>query len=84
MHPRDTDPHVHELQLERMRRLSVSERLEQQARLCRTTRNLMRMGIRGRHPEYDDEAVELALLRLLLDDDAFFMAAKPGAPLLEP
>ena len=62
----------------------VSERLEQQARLCRTTRNLMRMGIRGRHPEYDDEAVELALLRLLLDDDAFFMAAKPGAPLLEP
>ena len=84
MPPLDTDPHVHVLQLERMRRLTVTERLEQQARLCRTTRNLMRAGIRGRHAEYDEQAVELALLRLLLADDGLFMAAKPGAPLLDP
>ncbi|HWB74092.1 MAG TPA: hypothetical protein VG755_04035 [Nannocystaceae bacterium] len=64
--------------------MTAAERCEQGARLCRSARELMRAGIRSRHPEYDVEAVELALLRLVLDDDVLFSAAKPGAPLLAP
>jgi hypothetical protein len=81
---RDTSPEVHQLQLERMRAMSVAQRLEQGARLCRSARELMRAGIRSRHPEYGVDDVELALLRLVLDDDALFRAAKPSARLLDP
>ncbi|MBC8067507.1 MAG: hypothetical protein IAG13_04165 [Deltaproteobacteria bacterium] len=84
MRARDTSPEVHRMQLERMRAMSSAERAEQGARLCRSARELMRAGIRSRHPEYDPETIELALLRLVLADDVLFRAAKPGTPLPEP
>jgi hypothetical protein len=75
---------VHLRQLERMRAMTAAERCEVGARLCRSARELMRAGILSRHPDYDADRVELALLRLVLDDDELFRAAKPDAPLLAP
>ena len=84
MRPADTSPDVHLRQLERMRAMTAAQRCDQGARLCRSARELMRAGIRSRHSDYDPEQVELALLRLVLDDDELFRAAKPNAPLLAP
>lgn len=84
MTPLDTDARVHEIQLARIRGLTGAARLEELARLCKATRELMRAGIRRRHPEYDHDAVELALLRLVLANDTLFRAAKPTAQMLDP
>lgn len=43
----------------------------------------MRSGIRHRHPDYDDEHVEMALSRLLWGD-ASYRAARPNWPLVPP
>lgn len=44
---------------------------------------MMRAGIRMRHPDYEDQQVEMALARLLWGDE-LFRKAKPDWPLLEP
>jgi len=80
----DTDPAFAERQRAWWRALSPGERLERGARLCASARQLMRAGIRARHPDYDAESVELALLRMILADDELFRAARPDAPLLSP
>ena len=84
MRSADTSPDVQLRLLERVRGMTAAERFEQGARLCRSARELMRAGIRSRHPEYSPDQVELALLRLVLDDDELFRAARPRAPLLAP
>jgi hypothetical protein len=81
---RDTSPDVAQRQREWLRNRTPAQRAETFARLCASARELMRAGIRMRHPGYSVEDVELALLRLVLADDALFSAAKPGAPLLAP
>lgn len=68
---------------ERMRAMTPSQRIEQGAALCRTTREVMRAGIRMRHPEYDEARVEMALARLLWGDD-LYRRARPGWALLDP
>ena len=81
---RDTSPDVAARQHEWQRSRTPAQRADTFARLCASARGLMRAGIRLRHPGYSAEDVELALLRLVLADDALFTAAKPGAPLLPP
>ena len=80
----DTTPDIAKRQRAWWRARSPAQRLEAAARMCASTRQLMRAGIRTRHPHYSPDEVELALLRLVLADDALFSAAKPGAPLLAP
>lgn len=79
----DTTPEAAEVLRERLRRMSPGERLEEGIRLCRFSREMMRAGIRARHPEYGDEDVEMALARMLWGDD-LYRAARPGWPLLDP
>jgi hypothetical protein len=81
--PGDTSPEVEARRRARLRAMTVEERVGEGLRLCRSARNVMRDGIRHRHPEYDDEEVELAFARLLWGD-ALFRAARPGYPLLDP
>ena len=52
-------------------------------RLCKLARQVMRAPIRMRHPEYDDDHVEMALARLLWGDD-LYRKARPSWPLVEP
>lgn len=84
MRPADTSPEVHTMQLERMRQMTEAERCELGVRLCKSARALMRAGIRARHPDYDDRTVELAMWRLLVEDEALLRAAIPEALGVEP
>jgi hypothetical protein len=79
----DTSPEAEEILYERMRRMTPSQRIEEGAKLCKLARQFMRAGIRKRHPDYDEEQVEMALARLLWGDD-LYRKARPQWPLLDP
>lgn len=65
------------------RRMSPVARLRIGLELTAMSRRLLADGIRRRHPEYDDERVRLAFLRLWLGAD-LFRTAYAGEPELEP
>ena len=83
MRPRDTTPESHAVQLDAYRRLGAPGRIRLAEQLSADTRQLTRAGIRARHPEYSEEAVEMALRRVLYGDD-LVRRAWPGRPLLAP
>jgi hypothetical protein len=83
MRPRDTTPESHAVQLDAYRRLGPTGRARLAASLSADTRQLTRAGIRSRHPDYSDEAVELALRRILYGDE-LVRRAWPGRPLPAP
>lgn len=79
----DTSPEAAEILRERIRRMTPSQRIEEGARLCKFARQVMRAGIRMRHPDYSVDEVEMALARLLWGDD-LYRKARPDWPLLDP
>lgn len=79
----DTCEHVAEILRERLRRMTPAERVDEGVRASRFAREVMRAGIRMRHPGYGAAEVEEALARLLWGDE-LYRKAKPGAPLIEP
>lgn len=79
----DTPPEVAEILRERLRRMTPAERVEEGAKLCKFSREMMRAGIRHRHPDYDHEQVELALARLLWGDD-LWQKVYPDRTLIDP
>lgn len=79
----DTSPEVQEMVYERLRRMTPSQRFEEGINLCKLARQFMRAGIRMRHPDYDEEYVEMALARLLWGDE-LYRKARPQWPLLDP
>lgn len=79
----DTSPEAAEVLRERIRRMTPEQRILEGNRLCMFTRQMMRAGIRMRHPDYDEDQVEMALARLLWGDE-LFRKAKPDWPLLDP
>jgi hypothetical protein len=83
MRPRDTTAESYEAQLAVYRRLGAPQRADLAARMSAATRELTRAGIRSRHPDYDEQKIELALRRLLYGED-LFRRAWPGEPLLAP
>jgi hypothetical protein len=66
--PLDTSAAAHALQRDLYRRLGGRERLAISFRLNETVRQLAMAGIRARHPEYDDDQVRQAHIRLVLGD----------------
>ncbi len=83
MRSRDTSPEAHRVQLEILRRSSLSERLLCALQAADEGRELVACGIRMRHPDYDERDVQRALRRLWLGDE-LFRAAYAGEPLLDP
>jgi hypothetical protein len=79
----DTSPEAAQILRERTLRMTPSQRIEEGVRLCMFARQVMRSGIRMRHPDYVEEQVEMALARLLWGDD-LYRKARPEWPLLEP
>jgi hypothetical protein len=79
----DTSPEAAAILRARVLRMTPSERIEEGARLCKFARQMMRAGIRHRHPDYDEPHVEMALARLLWGDD-LYRKARPEWPLLDP
>lgn len=79
----DTDAQAARVQLEVYRRMTPSDRLQVALELTRMSRDLIAQGIRARHPEYTDDQVKWALIRLWLGEETFEQAY-PSCPQLDP
>jgi hypothetical protein len=71
MKPLDTTPEAEKIQLDIFRRMEPERRLQAGLDLSRTCRELLREGVRLRHPEYDERQTQLAVIRLTLPADLF-------------
>lgn len=83
MPARDTDLAAYEAQMNWLRQLSPSRRVELAVAMSEETREVARSGIAARHPEYSASDVHFALLRLLFGDN-LYQRAWPDAPRLDP
>ncbi len=81
--PRDTSEDAARIQLEVYRRMAPSERLNVGLELTRMSRDLLAEGIRARHPEYSDDEVKWAVIRVWIGRD-MFRRAYPHGPQLDP
>lgn len=71
MRPFDTSPAAEQQQLKIFRSMLPEVRLQMAMELSQTCRHLLAEGVRLRHPDYDNEKVRLAVIRLLLGDELF-------------
>ncbi len=69
--PTDTAPQARAVQLQALRRMGISGRAAMTFELTRALRQTVRAGIRQRHPDYTEEEVHLALMRLTLGEELF-------------
>lgn len=83
LRPLDTSEEAWSVYLNVLRRMPPERRFEIGLELNALSRRLLEAGVRARHPEYTDEQVRLAVIRLLLPED-LFRAAYPGAEVLPP
>jgi hypothetical protein len=67
--PADTSPEAYEAQNEAYRRMGGTGRTAVMFRLIELARENAKAGIRARHPDYDEDHVHHAFLRLRLGDD---------------
>ncbi len=70
----DTSNDAEKVQIEIIRRMSSSERLELAIDLTATSRKLLAEGVRQRHPGYTEDEVRLAVIRLLIPESLFINA----------
>jgi hypothetical protein len=66
------------MQLEIFRRMGPEKRLQCAIALSQTCRELLREGVRSRHPEYDERQIVLAVARLMLPETLFLDAYPEG------
>ncbi len=67
----DTSQVMHQAQHAYYARMTGSERVERAIEMTLAIWDVSRAGIRGRHPEYDEATVEIALRRLLWGEELF-------------
>jgi hypothetical protein len=79
----DTSNDAEKVQIEILRQMSPSERLELALDLAATSRELLAQGVRQRHPEYTEGEVRLAVIRLLIPE-SLFINAYPQAVNIRP
>ena len=79
----DTSPEAESIQIEVFRRMGPEKRLQTAIELAQTSRELLAKGVRNRHPEYGEEEIRLAVIRILLSEQ-LFLAAYPAAKGIKP
>ena len=79
----DTSEDAARVRLGVYRRMAPSERLNVGLELTRMSRDLLAQGIRARHPEYSDDEVKWAVIRVWIGRD-MFRRAYPHGPQLDP
>ena len=79
----DTDPDIHDAQIDAYRRMGGPARVAVMFRLNESARRWSAAGIRRRHPGYDELHVRLALARLTLGDE-LVRRVWPDHPLVAP
>jgi hypothetical protein len=67
----DTTKEAENIQLEIFRRMGPERRLRAALDLTRTSRRLLAAGVRSRHPDYTENQVKLATIKLTLGADLF-------------
>jgi hypothetical protein len=75
--PADTTPEAAAVQLEVFRRMSDDRRLQLALQMSNTLRRLAADGVRERHPDYSEDQVRLAVIRLTAGEE-LFRQAFPG------
>ncbi|MFH1176358.1 MAG: hypothetical protein V1750_03040 [Acidobacteriota bacterium] len=70
----DTSRAAASAQIEAYRRMAPEARLRVGLELTRMARGLLTAGIRKRHPEYDENQVRLAAIRLWIGSELFRQA----------
>jgi hypothetical protein len=75
----DTSKEAEQKQIELLRRMTSSERLQIGLDLTATSRALLEQGVRSRHPEYTEDEVRLAVNRLILPEPLFLKAYPQAA-----
>ncbi len=68
---KDTDAEAHAVQIELLKRLGGSGRVDLPASMSEQAREISRSGIRARHPEYSEKQVHDALSKMLLGEALF-------------
>ncbi|MFN8614239.1 MAG: hypothetical protein U0931_42300 [Vulcanimicrobiota bacterium] len=81
--PADTDLETEQIWLAYLRSRSPADRLMDTLRLCEQSRLLAKVGIATRHPDYDEQLVELALRRWHWGD-SLFGEVYPDGPMIDP
>lgn len=79
---KDTSERAAQVQLEVYRRMTPAARLRVAMELADMSRQLLANGVRARQPDYTDEQVRLAAIRIWLTPEVFRLAY-PDAPELE-
>lgn len=67
----DTSPEAQEFQVNIFRQMTPERRLQGAMDLAETSRQLLAQGVLQRHPEYSQEEVRLAVIRLVLGEELF-------------
>ena len=78
---RPATPEAAWVQMQIYRGMSVEKRLALTLELSRSVRDIAAAGVRHRHPDYTDEQVKFAVIRLCLGDE-LFRKAYPGVKVL--
>lgn len=78
----DTTPEATAKQFEVLRRIGPAGRAAMTFELGDNLRALVRAGVRHRHPQWDDRAIEREVIRLTIGDTLFLQAygKGPGSP----
>jgi hypothetical protein len=69
--PADTTTEAARVQLAVFRRMTPEKRLQLTFEMTADLRRRLAEGVRQRHPDYSDDRVRLAVIRLVLGDDLF-------------
>jgi len=69
--PKDTTLEAYRVQIQALRRLGPEGRLKMMLECSDNLRELAIMGVRRRHPDYDDETVKYAVIRLMVGEEMF-------------
>lgn len=67
----DTSLEAARIQYGILRKMDISDRAEITFQLCDNMRAFVEAGVRDRHPDYDDDKVRLAVIRLTLGERLF-------------
>ncbi len=67
----DTTTEAAARQIEILRQMGMEGRAKLTFQLCDALRSITRAGIRHRHPDYTEQQITQAYLRLILDKDLF-------------
>lgn len=76
--PHDTTPEAARVQTEIYKKMSISEKAEILFQLNDNFRQIVREGIRLRHPDYTEDMITQAHLTLITDDKEFVKEAFGG------